>query len=99
MSRLVIVRHGQASFLSDDYDVLSPHGETQALKLGEYWAAIGLNFDAIYTGPRIRQQRTAELAGRAVRRADLAWPEPTALPAWDEHQVDRLMLDHGPAIV
>ena len=99
MSRLVIVRHGQASFLADDYDVLSPHGETQASKLGDYWTGIGLNFDAVFTGPRIRQQRTSDLAGQRLQDADLSYPDAVELPAWDEHQVDRLMLDHGPEIV
>ena len=30
MSQLILVRHGQAAFLSDNYDQLSPLGEEQA---------------------------------------------------------------------
>ena len=35
MSELVLVRHGQASFFSDDYDQLSPLGELQSQTLGQ----------------------------------------------------------------
>ena len=35
MSRLILVRHAQASFFSKDYDQLSPLGEVQAAALGE----------------------------------------------------------------
>ena len=37
MGTLYLVRHGQASFGADDYDVLSPAGHEQAVRLGEYW--------------------------------------------------------------
>ena len=34
MGTLVLVRHGQASFMAAEYDRLSPTGEAQARKLG-----------------------------------------------------------------
>ena len=40
MSRLFVIRHGQASFLADDYDQLSPLGEEQGRALGAYWAPV-----------------------------------------------------------
>jgi broad specificity phosphatase PhoE len=91
MSTLALVRHGQASFFSDNYDQLSPLGEQQARLLGEYWVRRGTKFDEIYTGPRVRQIETAALAGEAFARAGLDWPEPKFMEEFDEHQVDRLI--------
>jgi broad specificity phosphatase PhoE len=91
MGSLVLVRHAQASFFDADYDVLCPIGEEQSRRLGDYWAALGLGFDEVYTGPRVRHRRTAELVGARLKQADLAWPEPVTREAFDEHSVDRLL--------
>jgi len=90
MSLLTLVRHGQASFFADDYDQLTPLGERQSQLLGEYWACHGAQFDAVYIGPRARQQRSAELAGAAFRQAGQPWPEPVALPDLDEFDLHGL---------
>ncbi len=82
MSRLLLVRHGQASAGSDDYDQLSERGYRQARYLGEQWAAEGLIPDSVYVGPRKRHRQTAETLGAALPRG---WPEPTFLDGWDEH--------------
>ena len=74
MSSLTLVRHGQASFFADEYDQLSALGETQACLLGDYWARRGHAFDEVYTGPRARQHRTADLAGARCVAAGLTWP-------------------------
>lgn len=99
MSTLALVRHGQASFFSDNYDQLSPLGEQQARLLGEYWVRRGVRFDAIFTGPRVRQVETAALAGEAFAKAGLPWPEPQSVPELDEHQVDRLIKLAMPQVV
>ena len=39
MSRIVLVRHGQASFWAAEYDQLSPLGIEQSRLLGEHWGA------------------------------------------------------------
>ena len=75
MSELVLVRHGQASFFSDDYDQLSETGEVQSQELGRFWLARGVRFDEVYSGPLRRQVRTAEVAGEVYRQADQSWPE------------------------
>ena len=59
------MRHGQATAFSAVTDRLSPLGEAQARKLGEYWARHRMVFDRVYTGTLARQRRTAELAGLA----------------------------------
>jgi len=58
MGTLYLVRHGQASFGADDYDVLSPLGMQQAIRLGEYFRAKGITFDAALTGTLQRQITT-----------------------------------------
>ena len=62
MSVLTLIRHGQASFFDANYDQLSPVGERQMRALGEYWARRNLRFDEVCTGPRVRQERSAQLA-------------------------------------
>ncbi|MGP1629636.1 MAG: histidine phosphatase family protein [Giesbergeria sp.] len=61
MGTLHLVRHGQASFGADDYDRLSPMGQRQALRLGQYWREHGQRFDAVVSGTLRRHDET--LAG------------------------------------
>lgn len=91
MSTLFFVRHGQASFLERNYDKLSVRGETQARMLGEYWAGLNLQFDCVYSGPRVRQRETARIAGDAYKAAGLPWPGPVVLDAFDEFQAEIVM--------
>lgn len=58
MGTLYLVRHGQASFGEDDYDVLSPMGRQQSVRLGEYFKYKGITFDAAFTGTLQRQVNT-----------------------------------------
>nr|WP_199772672.1 histidine phosphatase family protein [Pseudomonas fluorescens] len=57
-----MIRHGQASFGADDYDVLSPVGVEQAQVLGRHLADLGLTFDRCLSGDLRRQQHTATAA-------------------------------------
>jgi broad specificity phosphatase PhoE len=88
MSHLVLVRHGQASFLEKDYDKLSAKGEEQGRFLGEYWASHKIVFDRVYTGPKLRQRETARITGEAYKRAGIPWPEPRLLQEFDEFQAE-----------
>ncbi|MCO8647501.1 histidine phosphatase family protein, partial [Burkholderia multivorans] len=45
MAELFLVRHGQASFGTDDYDRLSDVGVQQGVWLGEYLARAHAPFD------------------------------------------------------
>ena len=58
MGTLYLVRHGQASFGADDYDVLSDMGHRQAVRLGEWFRYKGITFDAAFTGTLRRQIQT-----------------------------------------
>ena len=62
MTTLHLVRHGQASAGTDDYDRLSARGREQARLLGRWWRRRGVVFDAAYSGTLLRQRDTARLA-------------------------------------
>lgn len=93
MSRLTLVRHGQASFLSDDYDKLSDLGKRQCRLLGEYWAQHGVKLDRVFCGPRRRHRESAEEA--AVGYLDACgqpMPEVVKMPELDEFAWGPLLL-------
>lgn len=94
MGNLYLVRHGQASFLQQNYDKLSPIGEAQARLLGDYWARCGLIFHRVCVGPRMRQKDTVELVRAAYRTAGVVFPEPLVLPEFDEYSGEEV-LKHG----
>jgi broad specificity phosphatase PhoE len=98
MSVLVLVRHGQASFSSDDYDRLSPTGEAQARELGDYWSCGAEVVDEVFVGPRQRHRETAELVGARYRSAGRFWPEPVVLAELDEYDLDGLLGRLAPAL-
>lgn len=91
MSTLILVRHGQASFFSDDYDRLSPLGEEQSRILGRHWARVGLVPDEIYAGTLRRQTGTAEAAGEAMRAAGRPWPGLRTFEGFNEYDADAVM--------
>ena len=78
MTRIVLVRHAQASFGTDDYDRLSPLGHQQAAWLAEYFKSHDLSFDrairgfaaGAVVGKHVDNhkvgQRSGELVGRAT---------------------------------
>ena len=76
MSSLLVIRHGQASIGSDDYDVLSPKGVEQSRRLGGHLAARGERLDLFFTGPRKRQRDTAAHLRAAAAEQGTVYPEP-----------------------
>ncbi|CAH0271924.1 2,3-bisphosphoglycerate-dependent phosphoglycerate mutase [Pseudomonas sp. Bi70] len=61
MGSIYLIRHGQASFGAEDYDVLSSLGERQSILLGSHLAQTGLRLDRALSGSLIRQAHTARL--------------------------------------
>jgi broad specificity phosphatase PhoE len=88
MAELFLVRHGQASIESDNYDQLSSLGHQQSRWLGEYFAERGLVFDRIITGQMVRHRETAEGVLAGFGKPSFAL-ETTA--DWDEFDFDRLI--------
>jgi broad specificity phosphatase PhoE len=80
MGLVLLVRHGQASFGADDYDVLSDVGWEQSRLLGRYLAERGVVPDVLLRGDMRRHRETAEGlvegGGWAVEaKADGGWNE------------------------
>jgi broad specificity phosphatase PhoE len=98
MGRLVLVRHGQASFLDDDYDRLSQSGETQSLALGSFWARHGTRFDEVFSGPLNRQIRTAELVASTYGETRPPLPQYQRIPELEEYD-SRAIMAELPALV
>lgn len=59
MGTLTMIRHGQASFGSENYDRLSQKGVVQSRVVAEHLLQIGASADAIYSGEMKRQTDTA----------------------------------------
>jgi broad specificity phosphatase PhoE len=59
MGTLYMIRHGQASFGSENYDRLSQKGVLQSRVVAEHLLQIGAAADAIYSGEMKRQTDTA----------------------------------------
>lgn len=77
---LYLVRHGEASWQGDDYDVLTDRGEEQARIVGQALAKRGVVPDLVISGELRRHRRTAELAVDAAgwsvsREEDARWAE------------------------
>lgn len=89
MTTIFLVRHGQASAGTANYDRLSDIGKEQARLLGLFWQRQGISIDAVYSGNLQRQQHTAELALQALTDC----PSVNTLDAlneYDHHVIDRL---------
>ena len=87
MGTLYLVRHGQASFGADDYDVLSARGREQAVRLGEYWRARGMAFDAVITGTLRRHTQTLEGIAEGLQ----TMPQVLQLPGLNEYDSHALI--------
>ena len=75
MPSVHLVRHGQASFGADDYDVLSPLGRSQSAVTGEALRGRGLRSPVAVSGTLRRQRDTAALAGFDTVTIDPRWNE------------------------
>jgi broad specificity phosphatase PhoE len=99
MSHIILVRHGQASFLEQDYDKLCANGEAQAGLLGEYWSRRGVVFAGAYSGPRVRQMETARIVAEAYRSAGLDFPDAVVMNEFDEYQAEAVLRECLPKLL
>jgi len=61
MKTIYLVRHGQASFGSQNYDQLSSNGRQQARYLAKYWQQKGISSEFYFSGQLERQIETASI--------------------------------------
>ncbi len=99
MSHIILVRHGQASFLGPEYDKLCPNGEAQARLLGEYWARRGVIPSGVFSGPRVRQLQTSRIVAEAYRRAGVEFPEAVVMSEFDESQAQAVLRECLPQLL
>lgn len=88
MSTIYLIRHGQASFGTDNYDQLSATGREQARQLGAYFSELGERIDRIYSGSLRRQTETAEIIAAALANNT---PPITIEPAFNEYDSDIIL--------
>jgi broad specificity phosphatase PhoE len=99
MSRVILVRHAQASFLEPIYDKLCATGEVQARLLGEYWARRGVLFSCAWSGPRVRQVQTGRIVGDAYRRVGREFPELAVTNEFDEYPAEAVLKQGLPQVL
>ncbi len=87
MGQLYLVRHGQASFGSDDYDRLSDLGRQQCVRLGEHFRQTGVVFEAALTGTLKRQVDSLAGIAQGMQMA----PQAHAWPGLNEYDGDALV--------
>jgi broad specificity phosphatase PhoE len=87
MGTLYLVRHGQASFGSADYDQLSELGRRQCERLGQWFRDHGVRFDAVLTGTLRRHRQSLD----AIESALGATHASEALPEFNEYDSQALI--------
>jgi broad specificity phosphatase PhoE len=96
---IYLIRHGQASFGADDYDVLSPIGVRQAEVLGQYLLDLGVSLDRCVSGDLRRQQHTASAALEQYAKAGVTPPTIEQDAAFNEFDADNVIRHLLPEIL
>lgn len=99
MSKLILIRHGQASFNRSDYDQLSPLGVQQAKWLGAYFAEANINPTRIITGDLKRHLQTTEGIIQGLASANEKIAELEQHTGWNEfdfHMIGQAYLKSHP---
>ena len=88
---IYLIRHGQASFGADDYDVLSPIGFRQSELLGQHLAELGVRFDRCLSGDLQRQKDTAKTALQQLNAGGMNVPQLEIDSAFNEFDADAVI--------
>ncbi|QGZ31549.1 histidine phosphatase family protein [Stutzerimonas stutzeri] len=95
MGSIYLIRHGQASFGAENYDVLSPLGFQQAAALGDYLDRLGVRFDRCVSGELNRQQDTARATlARMSHHPTNRLPTVEIDSAFNEFRADEVIRAH-----
>jgi broad specificity phosphatase PhoE len=93
MPSILLIRHGQASFGSADYDALSDAGHVQAEAIARELARPGRPVQRIVSGSLRRQRETAApVAARLGLTVDVD-------PRLDEYDMDDILIAHSDSAV
>jgi len=90
MGSIYLVRHGQASFGTDDYDRLTETGFTQARLLGAYFGMRNIRFDAVYAGTLRRHAETLHGIMEGYPAAG-DWPASESAAALNEYDPEAVV--------
>jgi len=96
MGQIYLVRHGQASFGSSNYDQLSELGVEQSRLLGEWFANSRQTFDRVVTGSLKRHRQTADTCLAMLPKAHLAHTDWLTDPGFDEYDHHEVLVRHRP---
>lgn len=99
MPTLYMLRHGQASFGTDNYDRLSRLGHRQCELAGRHLNNLGIRFDAVYCGRLARQQSSAQALAKGYRAHIDDLPEPLVDCAFDEYNADNIFKAYLPRVL
>ncbi|PKN33857.1 MAG: histidine phosphatase family protein [Deltaproteobacteria bacterium HGW-Deltaproteobacteria-19] len=99
MSRIVLIRHGQASFGKDRYDRLSRMGWRQARILASHLFRAGCTFDSVCAGDLERQQDTAQAVLAHYDGRERPLPPLETIPEFNEYPSRSIFLHYFPLVV
>ncbi|MEO8669897.1 MAG: histidine phosphatase family protein [Tahibacter sp.] len=91
MERVLLIRHAQASFGSDDYDQLSERGHVQAELLARWLIDADLDIRAVSVGAQKRHAQTLQAIEAAASSARRPLPIPVVDTDWNEFDHERLL--------
>lgn len=92
MGQIYLVRHGQASFGSANYDQLSPLGVEQGRMLGKWFTECGMRFDHAVSGNLQRHRQTAQACLEELEHK----PGQSVDAGFNEYNHDEVLLRHRP---
>jgi len=92
MGHLYLVRHGQASFGSANYDQLSNLGVEQGRLLGAWFAECRQSFDHVVTGDLQRHRQTADSCLAALGVS----PSRAVDAGFNEYDHEEILIRHRP---
>ncbi len=99
MSEMFLVRHGQASFRQENYDVLSPVGIAQAKHLAAHFLTMDMRFDTLYSGPLERQKDTAGHFAAEYRKQAIPVPDASIIEGLTEYDTRTVITRYLPGII
>lgn len=97
--RLIALRHGQASFGTDDYDRLSPLGASQCRQAGRWLARHGHDFATVVRGANLRHRQSLAALAEGFTEEGGRLPDEevdTDFNEFDHHAVVAAYLAHHP---